>query len=186
MALLRGISRITAAGSALLLIYGISYAMEGMTTRLPETVLHELAFGTLYLLPWMLLFCSGIGDIAIFTRKRWAFWIGSLAGIALLCYLEHYSTDRTLTKIAMPLLVTLCGWLPYFIRSMNFVYAVCSFATGMAGLAVCYFEGSALLSGGAFATKSIGYLIIAFVVSSIVTVVLTAGTFRSTTQSNRS
>ena len=181
MALLRGISRVTAAGSALLLISGITYAMEGMTTRFPETLLHELALGSLYLLPWMLLFCSGLEDIARFTRKGWVIWIGSLAGIALLCYLEHYSTDRTLTKIAMPLLVTICGSVPYFIRSTNFVYVVCSFATGIAGLAVCYFEGSKLLSGGSFATRLIGFLIVAFVVSSIATAVLTASSLRRTT-----
>lgn len=182
MALLRGISRVTAAGTALLLVYGITYAMEGMTTRLPETLLHELAFGTLFALPYMLVFCSGLEDMAKFTRKGSVFWIGSLAGIALLCYLEHYSTDRTLTKIAMPLLVTICGSLPYFIRSMNFVYVVCSFATGVAGLRVCYFELLGLLSGGSFVTKRfIGFLIIAFVVSSFATAALTASSFRRTT-----
>lgn len=181
MALLRGISRVTAAGSALLLIYGITYAMEGMTTRLPETLLHELVFGALYLLPWMLLFCSGLEDIGRATRKEWPFWIGSVAGMALLCYLEHYSTDRTLTKIAMPLLATTGGSLPHFIRRINIVYTVCSFAIGIAGLAVCYFEGSALLSGGSFATRFIAFLIVAFVVSSIATAVLTASTLRGAT-----
>jgi hypothetical protein len=46
--LLRGISKVTAAGTGLHLIYSITYAMESVTTRLPETPLHELARSTLW------------------------------------------------------------------------------------------------------------------------------------------
>jgi peptidoglycan/LPS O-acetylase OafA/YrhL len=87
MVVLRGISRVTAAVTALLLIYGISYAMEAMTTRLPDTSLHEFAIGTLWMFPWMLLFCSGLEDLGKATRRAWVFWAGLAVGIALLCYL---------------------------------------------------------------------------------------------------
>jgi hypothetical protein len=73
MLLLRGISRVTAAATALLLMYGITYAMEGMTTRLPETPLHEVVFRVLYMLPWMLLFRSGLEDIERIIHNTWVF-----------------------------------------------------------------------------------------------------------------
>jgi hypothetical protein len=182
MLLLRGISRVTASVTALLLIYGIAYAMEGMTTRLHETPLHEVAFHVLYMLPWMLVFCSGIEDIERIMHKRWVFWLGSVAGIALLYWLEHYSiTDRNSTKFVMPLVATMGASLPYFIRRLSFVFTVFSFAAGIAGLVVLYFEASAFLSGGSFATKFIAYLIIAFMISSVAAAILTASSLRRVT-----
>jgi hypothetical protein len=178
MELLRGISRVMAAVTALLLMYGITYTMEGMTTRLPETALDELAFRTLWMLPWLLLFCSGLEDLGKTTGQAWAFWAGLAIGIALLCYLEHYTTDRVFTKFAMPLAAIVGGSLPHFIHRIRVLYILCSFAAGIAGLVVCYFM---LLSGGSFATKFIALLIIAFVISSIATAALMAGTLRGTT-----
>jgi hypothetical protein len=178
MVSLRGISRLTAAVTALLLIYGITYAMEGMTTRLPETSLHEFAFRTLWMFPWMLLFCSGLEDLGKATRQAWLFWAGLAVGIALLCYLERYTADSFLTKIALPMVATGGGSMPHFIRRLSFVYIVCSFAVGICGLAVFYFEGSAFLSGSSFATRTIAFLIVAFGISSIATASLSANFLR--------
>jgi hypothetical protein len=54
-------------------MYGITYAMEGMTTRLPETPLHEVVFRVLYMLPWMLLLRSGLEDIERIIHNTWVF-----------------------------------------------------------------------------------------------------------------
>jgi len=62
LCLLRGISGVTAALTGLLLVYGVIYAMEGMTTRIPSSPSHELGITTLIMLPWMLLFSSGVED----------------------------------------------------------------------------------------------------------------------------
>jgi hypothetical protein len=172
--LLRGILKVTAAATGLLLIYSITYAMEGMTTRLPAIPLHELARSTLWVLPWMLLFCSGAEDIGKATRTSWAVWAGFAAGMGLLFYLEHFTADTLLTKVVFPLAVALGGLLPHFVRSIRFVYIVCSLAVGIAGLVVFYFEGSALLSGSSFATRTIGCLVVTFGISSVAAAALSA------------
>ena len=177
--LLRGTLKVTAAATGLLLIYSITYAMEGMTTRLPETPPHELPRSTLWLLPWMLLFCSGAEDIGKATGKRWAVWACVVAGIALLVYLEHFTADTLLTKVVTPVAVALGGLLPHFVRSIRFVYIVCSFAVGIAGLIVFYFAGSALLSGGSFATRTIACLIVTFGISSVATAALSGTSLRT-------
>ena len=81
-------------------------------------------------------------------------------GMALLFYLEHFTADRLVTRIAMPLVAALGGSLPHFIRRIRCVYNICSLLVGIAGLTAFYFEGSALLSGSSFATKSIAFLIV--------------------------
>lgn len=176
---LRGMLKLTAAITALLLIYGISNAMDGMATRLPEAPLHELAHSTLWLLPWMLLFCSGLEDLGKTTWKAWAFWVGLAVGMALLYYLEHVTTDTALTKIAMPPAVIIGGLLPHFIRRIRFIYLFCSLAVGIMGLTVLYFEGIALLSGGSFASRTIGVLVATFVASSIAITALSAISLRT-------
>lgn len=115
-------------------------------------------------------------------HRRWIFWLGSVAGLALLYCLEHYSiTDRNPTKFVTPLVATIGGSLPYIIRRLSFVFTVFSFAAGIAGLVVLYFEASAFLSGSSFATRFIAFLIIAFVISSIATAILTANSLRGAT-----
>jgi len=109
-------------------------------------------------------------------------WLGSVAGIALLYCLEHYSiTNRNPTRFVTPLVATIGGSLPYIILRLSFVFTVFSFAAGIAGLVVLYLEASAFLSGGSFATRFIAFLIIAFVISSIATAILTASSPRRAT-----
>jgi hypothetical protein len=177
--LLRGTLKVTAAATGLLLIYSLIYAMEGLTTRLPESFLHELARSILWTLPWMLLFCSGAEDMGTAVGKPWVSWAGFGMGMALLFYLEHFTADRLVTRIAMPLVAALGGSLPHFIRRIRFVYIICSLLVGIAGLTAFYFEGSALLFGSSFATKSIAFLIVSFGVSSVATAVLSALSLRS-------
>src|SRR5579872_3383655 len=96
---LRGISRITASMTGLILVYGISFAMEGMATRVPKPLLHELATTTLWMLPWALLFSSGVEDFGTFAQRPSVFWVGIVVVLVLLYYLEHYATDFMLTKV---------------------------------------------------------------------------------------
>lgn len=58
---LRGISRVTAATTGLLLVYSVVYAMEGMTTRIPTSPLRDVGITTIWILPCddALLFGSG-------------------------------------------------------------------------------------------------------------------------------
>jgi len=49
--LARGILRIAAALSGLFLVFGIVYAMEGMSTRLPTTGFRELVVSTAFMVP---------------------------------------------------------------------------------------------------------------------------------------
>jgi hypothetical protein len=102
--LLRGVSKVMAGVSGLLLVYGITYAMEGMTTRLPETPIHELAVTTLWLLPWTLLLCSGFEDFGKAIRQDWVSWLGMTLVLAFLYYFERNTRSAALTKAAMPLL----------------------------------------------------------------------------------
>jgi len=74
--LLRGVCSVTAAMTGLLLVYGFVFAMEGMTTRVPMTALHELVTVTLWMLPWMMLYCSGLEDLVTVTRRATVFWLG--------------------------------------------------------------------------------------------------------------
>jgi hypothetical protein len=61
--ILRAITSAVAAATGLLLAYGITYAMEGMTTRVPVSQLHELGISTLWMVPWTILFCFGLAWI---------------------------------------------------------------------------------------------------------------------------
>jgi hypothetical protein len=70
MAVLRGTARVLAALTGLLLVYGITYALEGITTRIPTAAARELAIGVLWTVPWSLLFCSGLQDVTIVTGKQ--------------------------------------------------------------------------------------------------------------------
>lgn len=48
---LRAIASVVAAATGLILSYGAVYAMEGMTTRVPTSPVHELGITTLWMLP---------------------------------------------------------------------------------------------------------------------------------------
>jgi hypothetical protein len=53
--ILRAITSVVAAATGLLLAYGLIYAMEGMTTRVPVSQLHELGISTLWMVPWTII-----------------------------------------------------------------------------------------------------------------------------------
>jgi len=177
--ILRGISRVTAAATGLLLVYGTTYAMEGMTTRIPMRSLHELAITTLWMLPWMLLFCSGVEDFGRVARKAWIFWVGVTLASGFVYYLERHTTSSVITKAAMPLLVTVGGLLPHVIRRINFVFTVFSFAAGIAGLVILYLALPTLVSASSsFANKESGFVIVGFGIASVATGVLSVVSLR--------
>lgn len=176
---LRGASKVTAAVTGLLLVYGITCAMEGMTSRIPTAPAHELVITTLYILPWMLLFCSGVEDLGTATRQQWVFWAGVVLGLIFLYYFEHFTTDSTLVKGAMPLIAITAGGIPHVIRRIRFLFTACSLAAGVAGLVALYFVVRVLVSWTtSFATKGIAFLFVAFATTSLATGVLSAVALR--------
>lgn len=175
---LRGISSVAAAVTGLLLVYGIIYAMEGMTTRLPMSPLHELGITTLWMLPWTMLFCFGLEDFETVTRQAGVFWAGVVVALVLLYYFERNTSSSIVTKTAMPLLATAGGLMPHVIRRINFVFIVLSLAAGIAGLVVFYVAGSSYLSGSSFQTKSIGLMVLAFGTASLIAGVLSVALLR--------
>ena len=175
---LRGIASITAAATGFLLVYGVVYAMEGMTTRIPMNPLRELGMTTLWTLPLTVLFCSGLNDFCTVTKQSWVFWLGLIPVLALLYYLERNTSSSILTKTAMPLLATAAGLMPHIFRRIRFVFTVFCLAAGIPGLAVFYFALTSYLSGSSFATKSIGFVVLAFGTASLVTGVLSVGFLR--------
>jgi hypothetical protein len=165
---LRGLSRVTAAVTGLLLVYGSIYALEGITTRILTTSLHELAIATLWTLPWMLLFCSGLEDIGTVTRQSWIFWVGVALGFAFLYYFERNTTSTLLTKVAMPLLATAGGLLPHIIRRIRLLFTFCSLVAGIAGLVVLSLVSNTLLSSASsFASEGIAIIMVAFGTASL-------------------
>ena len=166
--LLRGVSKITAAATGLTLVYGVTYAMDGMTKRIPTTPLHELITSTLWALPWTLLFCSGIEDLGKVTQKALLFWVWATTGLGFLYCLEHFTGDSMTTKAAMPLLTLAGGSLPHLVRRMSFVFTIASLAAGVAGFAVIYSVLARFISGSAlsFATATIGFPVSAFAITS--------------------
>ena len=171
--LLRGVFSVTATTTGLLLVYGIVYALEGMTTRIPITSPRELATTTLWMLPWMLLYCSGLEDFATVTRQASIFWLGLAPALAFLYFYERHTGSSVLTKVAMPLLATVGGLLPHVVRRIKFVFTLISLAAGIAGLVVLYFTVDTLVSStSSFATKGIGLVFVAFGTASVATGVL--------------
>jgi hypothetical protein len=177
--LLRGVFSVTAATMGLLLVYGVVYAMEGMTTRIPTTPLRELATTTLWMLPWILLYCSGLEDFATVTRREWIFWLGLAPALAFLYFYERHTGSSVLTKVAMPLLVTVGGLLPHVVRRIRFVFTALSIVAGIAGLVVMYFTvGTFVSSTSSFATKGIGFVFAAFGTASVGTGLLSLAALR--------
>ncbi|MFZ1130680.1 MAG: hypothetical protein WAN38_07905, partial [Terriglobales bacterium] len=82
--ILRGTARILAATTGLLLVYGITFALEGMTSPVPTTTTSELATGALWTAPFLLLFCSGLQDVVIVTGKPSVLWFGGIAALLFL------------------------------------------------------------------------------------------------------
>jgi hypothetical protein len=176
--ILRAITSVVAAATGLLLAYGLIYAMEGMTTRVPVSQLHELGISTLWMVPWTILLCFGLEDFGAVTRRPWVFWAGAMLALILLYYFEHNTSSRTVTKIGMPLLATAVGLLPHVIRRIHFVFIIFSIAFGVAALVLFYFAASSYLSGSFFSTKGIGFLVLTFGTSSFIAGVLSMALLR--------
>jgi hypothetical protein len=176
---LRGTSKITAGLTGLLLVYGIAYAMEGMTTRLPMSRFHEIVIATLWMLPWTLLFCSGFEDLGSLTRQAWVLWVGMTLVLGLLYCYEFNTTSTVLTKAAMPLLATVAGLLPDAIPRIRFIFTVCCLADGIAGIVVLGFALSTFFSPShSFATKGVAVVIFVFGTASLATGVLSVAPLR--------
>jgi len=176
--ILRAITSVVAAATGLLLVYGLIYAMEGMTTRVPVSQLYELGISTLWMVPWTILFSFGLEDFGAVTRRPWVFWSGAMLALILLYYFERNTSSRTVTKIAMPLLATAVGLLPHVIRRIHFVFIIFSIAFGVAALVLFYFAASSYLSGSFFSTKGIGFLVLTFGTSSFIAGVLSVALLR--------
>jgi hypothetical protein len=187
LCILRGISRVTAALTGLLLVYGVIYTMEGMTTRIPISPVHELGITTLVMLPWTLLFSSGVEDLGPVMRQAWIFWLGITLSLALLYYFELNTSTSVLTKAAMPLLATAAGLMPHIVRRINFVFTVFSFAAGIGGLVLFYFVVSDRVYGpsaSSFSTRGVAITIVTFGVASVATGALSVATLRRRAKSS--
>jgi hypothetical protein len=168
--MVRGTVRVIAALTGLLLVYATVYALEGMTTRIPIAAARELAIMSLWIAPWMMLFCSGVEDFAIVTRKNLVLWFGSFAALLFLYYFDWHTSASLLTKAAMPPLAVAAGLVPHFVRRIRFLFFLSSVAAGIAGAVVLYYVANVFLSPTArFASKFIGLLIVTFAVASITT-----------------
>ncbi len=169
---LRGLSSVTAAVTGLLLVYGLIYALEGMSTTIPINRLHELGAATLWMVPWTMLFCLGLEDLSAVTGQGWVFWLGVMLALIFLCYFERNTSESVVTKIGMPLAATAAGLLPHVIQRINFVFIVFSLLAGVASFVVLYRAATLYLSGSSFSTEGIGFLVLTFGTSSLLSGVL--------------
>ncbi len=152
--LIRGVSQLVAAASGLLLVFGVIYAMEGMTSRLPMGTARELATVTAFMLPWTLLFCSGLHDLTEATKRQAIFWAGNVLFLGFVCYWNQYTTDAGLTKAAMPVLACTGGTVPHFLRRLSFIYPILCVLFGLCGVAVLCEDIWTFTTGSSFATRS--------------------------------
>lgn len=179
LSVLRGISKVTAGLTGLLLVYGSVYALEGMTTRLPTSRLHELGITTLWMLPWTVLLCSGFEDWEKVRRQAWIMWVGMTLVLALLYYFEKHTTSAVLTKAAMPLLATVGGLLPHVIHRIRFIFTICCFAAGIAGIVVLSYVLYGLVSFTySFAAGGITLVVLIFGTASLMTGLLSVTSLR--------
>jgi hypothetical protein len=149
--------------TGLLLVYGSIFALEGMTTRIPTAAARELATVSLWTAPWMLLFCSGVEDISIISRKEFVLWLGVFAALLFLYYFDRYTSMSFLTKAAMPPLAVSVGLLPHFVKGIRFLFSLASVAAGVVGGYVLYLVADSIrLPSAHFATKFIAVLIVTF------------------------
>jgi hypothetical protein len=168
--ILRGTARVLAAVTGLLLVYGAVYALEGMTTRIPINAARELVGASLWTAPWMLLFCSGMEDLATVTRKNLVLWPGVFAILLFLYYLDRHTSLSFLTKAAMPPLAVGAGLVPHFVRRSKFLFALSSLAAGGAGAYVLYLVGNTALSPTThFANRLIAVVIVTFGLAAAIT-----------------
>ena len=174
MTALRGAARVAAATTGLLLIYGIVFALEGMTTRLPITPARELLVTSVWTAPWMLLFCSGLEDLAATARRDSIFWIGVSLALLFLYYFDRYTSMSVLTNAVMPPIAVSAGLIPHFVGKVRFLYFLSSIAAGLAGAFVLAWSAGVLLSATThFATSFIGIEIATFSLASIIAGVIT-------------
>lgn len=150
---------ITAAATGLLSLYGVVYAMEDMTTRIPISPLRDLGITTLLMLPWTMLFCSGLDDFGAVTKQGWVFWAGVTLTFAFLYYFQRSTSTSIAAKITMPLLATAGGLMPHVIRRIRLLFTVFSFAAGVAGVVVFYDALTSYFSGSTFASKVIAFVV---------------------------
>jgi len=168
----RAISRLVAASSGLLLVFGIVYAMEGMTTRLPTTSFRELVITTVFMLPWTFLFCSGFDDLARITKREWLFWAGSILVLALVYYFDRGTSDHVVTKAGMPLLACILAIQPHIFRRVALLYSLVSIVFGLCGILVLFYIVQAYFRGGSYIHRSIAAFVFSFAISSIAAGVL--------------
>jgi hypothetical protein len=156
-----------------MLVYGMTFALEGMTTRIPTSSASELATTALWTIPWLLLFCSGLQDIVTVTGREWVLWSGGIAALMFLYYFDYYTSLSLLTKAAMPPIAVGIGMIPHFVRRFGFLFVLSSLAAGVAGALVFYNAGATALSPKAhFATAIIRVLLVAFSVSGVASGIL--------------
>lgn len=165
--LFRGIFRIVAASSGLLLVVGIIYAMEGMTTRLPTTTFRELVVSTVCVVPWILLFCSGFDDLTRITKRPWLFWVGAVLVLTLVYYFVRNTSLQGFNKAAMPILACILAIQPHIFRRIALLYSVVSVAFGVCGLLVLFNSVEMYLRGGSFLNPPIAACEFSFAVCSI-------------------
>jgi hypothetical protein len=172
-AFVRGILSIFAACSGLLLIFGLIYAMEGMTTRLPTSELRELATASVFMLPLTLLFCSGLHDLASASKRDWLFWAGTVFLIVSLYYFSRNTSLAGLTKTIMPLVACLGAALPHVFHRISGIYTAVSVLFALCGVYVLYFVGQTIFTPGrSFATPAIACSILIFALATIAAGVL--------------
>jgi hypothetical protein len=157
----RGTFRMIAGAAGLLLVYGAEYAMEGMTTRIPISMAYELAITSLLMLPWALLFCSGVEDLGTAAERKWVFWVGATFGLLPIYYFEAHTSSSILTKVAMPPLAIAGGVLPHVIPRIGIAFTLCSIAAGIGGFFVLLWAFKVWYLGS-FATIGIGVVITTF------------------------
>lgn len=118
----------------------------------------------------MLLFCSGVEDLATVARKQFVVWLGVATALLFLYYFDRYTSLTFLTKAAMPPLAVAAGLLPHFVRQIRFLFVLSSLAAGIAGVFILYHVTNTILSPTThFASKFIGLVIVTFAVASTAT-----------------
>ena len=171
--LIRGISQLIAAASGLLLVFGVVYAMEGMTSRLPMGMAKELAEVTIFMLPWALLSCSGFHDLSNAARRDWIFQAGSMFGLGFLYYLNRHTADSGVAKAAAPVLASAGAIVPHVVRRISFVYSALCVLFALCGIVVLYLDVQTFATGSTFATPVIAVLMVIFPLACITAGVLT-------------
>ena len=152
--LARGILRIAAALSGLFLVFGIVYAMEGMSTRLPTTGFRELVVSTAFMVPWTFLFCSGLDDLMRITKHQWLFWAGFFLVLTLVYYFDRSTSLQGFNKAGMPILACILAIQPHIFRRVAWLYSLVSVVFGLCGILVLFYTVQANFRGSSFANRS--------------------------------